>query len=308
MNPIRKISVIGGTGNLGIPVVKFLLKSGFEIKLIVRNRDKAKESFGSDNSLHIVEADLQDVPKLTTALADTEYLYLNLSTNAIRVNVPFSTEREGVANILSALNRDKIKQIIAISGLGAFDNVRKPDSFEFVPNIIRKQGHKLIKNSGIPFTILHCSYFADSFVIFRRENTYSVIGDTQNPMYFTNCQDYSNCLINAIANKKAFYKEFPIQGREGIAHPEAARKFLDIYSKNTKVTVLPGGTIRFLALFSKEMKFVKHMNDYFSKSTEAFIAEEFNTYKILGEPKFSITDYANLLLNEGIYSSGEVKH
>ena len=56
-----------------------------------------------------------------------------------------------------------------------------------------------------------------------------------------------------------------------------------------------------MAFFSKEMKFVKHMNDYFSSSTEEFIAEEFNTYKFLGEPKFSITDYARLLKKEGIY-------
>lgn len=301
MNATKKISVIGGTGNLGIPVVKFLLKSGFEIKLIVRNINKANEFFGADNSLQIIEADLKDVSKLKTALTDTEYLYLNLSTNAIRVNIPFSTEREGIANILKALNKDKIKQIIAISGLGAFDNVQGPDSFEFVPNIIRKQGHKLLKNSGIPYTILHCSYFADSFVIFRRKNTYSVIGDTKSPIYFTNCRDYSNYLINAIGNENAFYKEFPIQGREGLAHPEAARKFLDIYSRNTKVAVLPGGILSFLALFSKEMKFVKHMHDYFSSSTEEFIAEEFNTYKILGEPGFRISDYAQMLKKEGIY-------
>jgi uncharacterized protein YbjT (DUF2867 family) len=305
MNHTKKISIIGGTGNLGIPVVKFLLRSGFEIKLIVRNTNKAKDLFGADNNIQIIEADLTDVSKLTTALADTEYLYLNLSTNAIRIDVPFSTEREGIANILKALNRDKIKQIIAISGLGAFDNVQRPNSFEFVPNIIRKQGHKLLKDSGIPYTILHCSYFADSFVIFRRNNTYLVIGNTQSPIYFTNCADYTNFLINAIANENAFFKEFPIQGKEGLAHPEAARKFLEIYSKRTKITVLPGVILRLLALFSEEMKFVKHMSDYFSASTEEFIAEEYNTYKILGEPKFNLTSYAQLLKSEQLYLNVE---
>jgi hypothetical protein len=303
MNTAKKISIIGGTGNLGIPVVKFLLKSGFEIKLIVRNTTKAKELFGGEDSLRIIEADLKDVSKLSTALTDTEYLYLNLSTNAIRVDIPFSTEREGIANILNSVNRDKIKQIIAISGLGAFDNVKTPGSFEFVPNIIRKQGHKLLKNSGIPYTILHCSYFADSFAIFRRKNTYSIIGDTKNPIYFTNCGDYSNYLMNAIANENAFYKEFPIQGREGFTHPEAAKIFLDIYSKSTRIAVLPGRILSLLALFSKEMKFVKHMSDYFSSSTEVFIAEEFDTYKILGEPGYSLSDYAQLLKNEQLYPS-----
>lgn len=301
METKKKISIIGGTGNLGIPVVKFLVKSRFEIKLIVRNTDKAKKLFGSENSIQIIEADLKDISKLTKALIDTEYLYLNLSTNAININVPFSTEREGIANILKALNKEKIKQIIAISGLGAFDNVQKPYSFEFVPNIIRKQGHKLLKNSGIPYTILHCSYFADCFVIFRRKNTYSVIGSNDSPIFFTNCRDYANYLINAIANQDAFYKEFPIQGRVGITHPEAAKIFLDIYSKNTKIDVIPGGILRLLAFFSKEMKFVKHMHDYFSAFTEEFIATDFNTYKVLGEPLYNISDYARLLKREEIY-------
>ncbi|MDF1548358.1 MAG: SDR family oxidoreductase [Bacteroidales bacterium] len=301
MNEKMKISIIGGTGNLGLPVVKFLLKSGFEIKLIVRNIHKAKQLFKPDAMLQLIEADLKNVSELKTALEDTEYLYLSLSTQTTDLNIPFSAEREGIANILEAINKAKIRQIIAISGLGAFNNVQKNGSFEFAPNIIRKQGHKLLKNSGIPYTILHCSWFADSFAIFRRKNVYSVIGDTKSPIYFTNCHDYSNHLIHAIANEEAFYKEFPIQGKEGLAHPEAARRFFDIFSMNTKITELPGGIIRILALFSKEMKFVKHMNDYFSASTEEFIAEEYNTYKILGEPKLSITDYAQLLKEEGIY-------
>lgn len=301
MNEKKKISIIGGTGNLGVPVVNFLLKSGFEIKLIVRNIGKAKELFGANTRVQIVEADLRNVTQLKTALADTEYLYLSLSTQTTDIHIPFSAEREGVAHILESINKVKIRQIIAISGLGAFDNVLKPGNFEFVPNIIRKQGHKLLKDSGIPYTILHCSWFADSFAIFRRNNVYSVIGDTKSPIYFTNCLDYANHLIHAIGNEDAFYKEFPIQGREGLAHPEAAKRFLDIFSKNTKITKLPGGIIRILALFSKELKFVKHMNDYFSTSAEEFIAEEYNTYKILGEPKFNIATYAHLLKKEGIY-------
>jgi uncharacterized protein YbjT (DUF2867 family) len=33
----KQISIIGATGNLGIPVVKNLLSFGYEVKLIVRN-------------------------------------------------------------------------------------------------------------------------------------------------------------------------------------------------------------------------------------------------------------------------------
>ncbi len=301
MNRIKKLSIIGGTGNLGVPVVKFLLSFGFEIKLIVRNIPKAKQLFGNTQNVLIVEAELNNARALKTALSDTEYLYLNISTQTTDINIQFSAEHEGVANILKVINKEQIKQIIVISGLGAFNNVHKPDSFEFIPNTIRKQGHKLIKDSGIPYTILHCSWFADSFIIYRRNKVYSVIGDTQNPIYFTNCYNYSIHLANAIGNSDAFYKEFPIQGNEGLTHPEAAKSFLEVYTENAKVKIFPKWIIRTLSLFNKKMKFVKHMSNYSFASSEEFLAEEFDTYNILGKPLLRLTEYAEKLKHENVY-------
>lgn len=298
----KNLTIIGATGNLGVPVVKNLLNFGYKVKLIVRNLDKAKKIFGSLNNVTYVKAELTDVDSLKAALSGTEYLYLNLSTQSIDINMPFATEREGVANILLAVDKNTIKQILAISGLGAFHDVHNPNDIEFVPNTIRKQGHRLIKDSGIPYTILHCTWFADSFVIYRRKNTYAVIGDTENPIFFTDCYNYSKHLSNAIGNKNALFKEFPIQGKTGIKHPDAARQFLQKYSPKTKVTKLPNGLISLLSLFSKKMKFVKQMSTYFSKSKEEFLADDCETYKILGEPAISIFEYAEKIKKESVYN------
>jgi putative NADH-flavin reductase len=306
MENVKNITVIGGTGNLGAPVVKYLLDLDFEVNLIARDTEKAKRIFGNYQHIRISKADMKDIESLKIALSDTENLYLHLSTQTLDINTPFCNEREGIANILIAVNKKRIKQIIAISGLGALDNTTQSKSFQFIPNVIRKQGHKLIRESGIPYTLLHCSWFADSFVIYRRKNTYSVIGDTKNPLYFTNCYNYAVHLANAVANPKAFYREFPVQGREGFTHPEAAKNFNKIYSPDTKVSILSHGLIKVLALFIKEMKFVRHMSEYFSKSTEAFLAEEYGTYKILGEPKLSLAEYAIKLKTEKVYGYLEV--
>lgn len=303
----KEISIIGATGNLGAPVAKNLLEFGYKLNLIVRNRAKAIEIFGKNPNIKITEADLRDKKALRDALSETEYLYLNLSTTSVKTNIKFAPEREGVANILAAVNRETIKQIIAISGLGAFDNVDRPNGFTFIPNIIRKQGHILIKESGIPYTLLHCTWFLDSFVIYRRNNVYSVIGDTKNQIFFTDCYNYSLHLSNAIGNSKAFFKEFPVQGIEGYRHNDAAEKFLAIYSPKTKVTILPYGLIRTLAFFNNNMKFVKHMCDYSYASKEEFLAEEFGTYKVLGSPKLNLTEYANKVLSENVYTQSESK-
>lgn len=295
------ISIIGGTGNLGVPVVQNLLHFGYKITLIARNHEKAKKIFGKNTNIIYSKADLQDISDLKNALSETEYLYLNLSTQSLDLKIPFAAEREGIANIISAVNPSRIKQIIAISGLGAFSNVHKPNSIEFVPNTIRKQGHRLLKDSGIPYTILHCTWFVDSFVIYQRKNTYSVIGDTKTPIYFTDCFNYSKHLANAIGNSDAFYREFPIQGNKGFTHPEAANRFFKIYNPKTKVAKLPHSIVFLLAIFNKQMKYVKLMSRYFSNYKEELLAEECGTYNILGFPTSDILDYAQKIKIENTY-------
>lgn len=298
MNSKKEITIIGATGNIGSVVAKNLINRGYDVKAIVRNIEKASIIFKDTPTIKIEKADLKDVSDLKSALKGTKYLYLNLSTQTTHLDIPFAPDREGVANILNAIDRKSIKQIISISGLGAIDNMQSPGKFNFIPNIIRKQGHKLIKESGIPYTILHCSWFIDSFIFYKRKNAYTIIGDTENPIYFTNCDDFSSYIENAIENPNAFFREFPIQGTEGYKHPEAARQFFSIYDNTTKINFLPSRLIAFMALFNNEFKTLKHMSDYFSKSTETFMADELETYSILGKPKISLKDYAHKIKDE----------
>lgn len=301
MNSTKNISIIGATGNLGVPVTKFLVKNGYSITVIARDIAKAKRFFCKEDNIKIVYGDLKDVDSLRESLSNTEYLYLNLSSMTTDINIPFVAEREGIANIVKAVNPNVIKQIIAISGLGAFQNGMGKNGLEFIPNIIRKQGHKILKDSGIPYTILHCSWFMDSFILFQRKGTYAVIGNAKDPVYFTNAFDFTQHLSNAIGNETTYYKEYPIQGKQGINHPSAAKEFLSIYSAKTKVQITPTWLLKIFALLKKEMKIIAQMAEYFGKSVEQFQAEEFNTYRDLGQPNMTISQYAQLLKKEEIY-------
>ncbi len=299
----KQITVIGATGNLGIPVVKYLSGFGFSVKVLARNTDKAHQLFGDNKNIEIVYADLEDLRSLKTALKGTSYLYLNLSTHATDKKVSFATEREGIANILESLDNNTINQIILISGLGALDNVQPTDGFEFIPNTIRKQGHRLIKESGIPYTILHCSWFLDSFIIYRRRGTYTVIGNNKSPIYFTNCYDLAINIANSINNKDAMYREFPVQGDRAYIHSEAARKLLDIMSDDSpEVKVMPTAILKVMSLINREMKFVRHMDEYSKRTSETHLAGEYKTYHILGQPAHSLEQYAHMLKETAFYS------
>ena len=186
----KEITVIGATGNIGMPVTFHLVKAGYQVKAVARDLEKAKNRLGQTSNIELVYGDLTSVDSLKEALRDTEYLYLNLSTMTTDLNTPFANEREGVENILKALNRDRIKQILTISGLGAFQKNIVPEKDMVVPNIIRMQGHELLRQSGIPYTILHCTWFIDSFTAYLRKGTYSIIGSNEHPIYWISASDY----------------------------------------------------------------------------------------------------------------------
>ena len=298
MKTDKEITIIGATGNLGLPVTNHLLRAGYKVKAVVRNLKKAEKYFEKENNIQMVYGDLADTESLEKALEDTGYLYLNLSTMTTDVNVPFANEREGVENILKAVNRERIRQILAISGLGAFQKNIVPEKDMFVPNIIRMQGHELLRQSGIPYTILHCTWFMDSFTIYLRNDTYSVIGSNDHPIYFISASDYADQLIRAIGNPGAFNKDYPIQGKEGLPHKEAAEEFFRIYSPEIKVKKLPGGILRIMALFNDQLKVVTAMDRYFRRYKEEFLAQSHGTYKDLGEPKLSLQQYAEKLKAE----------
>ena len=73
MTAKKQISIIGATGNLGVPIVKNLVRLGYKVHAIVRNREKAMALFGKMPDVKISQADLRDVPALKTALKGTTH-------------------------------------------------------------------------------------------------------------------------------------------------------------------------------------------------------------------------------------------
>ena len=75
---MKKITVIGATGMIGVPVTKQLVKAGFEVTALVRNIEKAKKLF--PDGVKFVKGDLDDTKSLAEALKDADGLYVNIST------------------------------------------------------------------------------------------------------------------------------------------------------------------------------------------------------------------------------------
>lgn len=265
----KKLSVIGATGKLAIPIIQRLVQQEVAITAIVRDIQKAKKVLPAE--VKLVEADLKDAASLHEALKDTETLYLNLSAHPAPDG--FQAEIEGLKNILEAAQGTPLKHIIKISAIGAIHPEFNLKGDQLPANEIRLVSHELLKKSGINYTILHPTWFLNALSWFVKEGTYFVYGWDEYPLYWTNTTDFADHIAQAINNEDAYQKEFPVQGKEPLTFTEAGEKYRQIVNPELKIKQVPvdgeGGKYTVLMGFYENFK-------------EELATQD--TWKILGEP------------------------
>lgn len=290
---MKKITIIGATGALGLPITKQLTNKGVEVKIVARDVKKAKELL--PEKVEIVYGDVSDISSLKSALVGTETIYLNLNTTNWDENASFQPEREGIINVIDVSKELRVNHIMQIVGIDLSHSEFATKGMEYKTNRIRKPAMEYLKKSDINYTYFHCSVFLDSFPTFIQGEDFGIIGNHQHPVYFTNTSDLANIIANAINNEKAYNQAFSVQGTEGISFPEAAKRFVSVYNPKIQVSEYPMETIKHIGLPNKEHEdFMEHTLTYVEQLKEEQVSE--STWKILGKPKLSIEAFAKTLL------------
>ena len=278
---MKELTIIGATGKLAIPTIQRLLHNGVNVKAIVRNIEKAQNSL--PEKVEIVKGDLKDVDSLKSALQGTKYLYLNLSTEE-GPGADFYPEHEGVANIIEAAKGSNIAQIIQISGLGALHPEFNLKGKVFHPNTVRHLGYELIKKTGIPHTVLYCTWFLNSLPWFEKDDKYQLVGSHEYPLYWINTTDFADQLTNTIGNKNTYNQHYAIQGKEGLNFRQAAKEYIRIINPQLQIQEMP---------ITPELGGLAELMNYFEDFDEKLVAEK--AWNDLGEPKLSVAEFLETL-------------
>ena len=77
----KTILVIGATGTLGEPVARCLKEDGFHVRVLTRDKNKAKKLF--DESFEITEGNVTDVQSLEQPLKGCWGVHINLTPRDI---------------------------------------------------------------------------------------------------------------------------------------------------------------------------------------------------------------------------------
>ena len=272
----EKILIVGATGMLGAPVARRLKYIGFQVRVMTRRTARALRLFGK--SFEVVESDITDLSGLERALDGCSGVHISLSG---------TVELVEVKNVVSVSKSLDIKKITYVSGTSVSE-----DNAWF-PLIRQKlEAERIIRKSGICYTIFCPTWFMESLSRFVKGHRAYVFGRQTKPYHFVAADDFAIMVARSYIKKEADCKRFIIHGPEGILFRDALEKYCAACHPELKgISQIPYWLAKLIARLKKseEMKSIVEFMEFFEKVGEKGNPEESNL--ILGTPQITLNDW-----------------
>ncbi|XP_068311506.1 uncharacterized protein At5g02240 [Pyrus communis] len=167
----KLVLVIGGTGGVGQLVVASLLDRNIKSRLLLRDPEKATTLFGEhdEETLQVFKGDTRNPEDLDPSIFEgVTHVICCSGTTAFPSkrwegdNTPERVDWEGVRNLISALP-SSLKRIVLVSSVGVTKSNELPWSIMNLFGVLKykKMGEDMLRNSGLPFTIIRPGRLTD---------------------------------------------------------------------------------------------------------------------------------------------------
>ena len=271
---------------LGKPVVRQLLKGGFNIRALARDIDKVKNLL--PEQVEVVQGDLQDAGSIAKAAEGMDAVYMNLNTT--NPKAAFRQEFDGVMNVLKALEDRRDVLLSKIGGLSSEQGSHE----KWLSAVQRAQAEQAIIDSGHPYLIFRPSWFFESLPMMVRKGKYMLLGNPL-PVYWLACDDYGKMVVKAF--REGFEnKIWPVQGENPIGFEEIARKFIELHDKNIKIRKVPMFMVKIMSMINPEMDTIYYLVRHLERNPEQFVSRQ--TWDELGKPETTLEQWCRQLNKE----------
>lgn len=281
------IAVIGATGLLGKPVTQELIRAGFQVTILARHPEAARALFPM---VRIVQADLRNTDSLVAGLRGQEAVYLSLSVLQEEKETDFHTETEGLDHLLTAARQAGVQRIGYLSSIVM--RYQGLNGFRWWVFDVKHDAVRKLKASGIPSLIFYPSTFMETFYQQIQGRWLSLAGKSEVKLGFIAAADYGRQVAAAFQRTPTGQsREYAVQGPEQLTYAEAARIFVENYSKKKlSVATAPLGLLKFLGVFSRKLDYGSRILEALNHYPERF--ESDRTWADLGRPETTVGEFA----------------
>lgn len=218
------ILVTGATGFVGGHLVRRLRTEGLAVRALVRTPAKAQAL--RDLGVEAVPGDINDLPSLGSASTGCETVIHLVGIIQEGRGFTFrSVHVEGTRNVLDAAKKAGVNHFIHQSALGTRDGAKS----EY--HRTKYEAEKLVRASGIPFTILRPSLIygpGDQFTLrladaIRLSPVLPVIGSGRSKVQPIFIEDVASCIVKIVAGNEHRNKTYEIAGPEQLTYEEVTK-------------------------------------------------------------------------------------
>ena len=277
----KTILVIGGTGMLGKPVAQKLKADGFDVRLLVRNPEKAKKLLGEGYEL--IQGDVDNLDSVRAALTGVDGVHISLKGGPTEADFE-RMDHLAVRDIADIAKEKNVGRVTLISAYAVSEE--KADTPESRSKV---RGEAALRSSGMPYIIFRASWFMETLPLFVQGKSISLIGNQIHPLHWIAVEDYARMVSKSYQTDETLNKELYIFGPEAYTMGEAMK----IYADHVGVKVAPMSTSMLLALgtltFNAEWKGMATLMKHYEKWGEDGSPEEAN--RLLGAPKITLREW-----------------
>ncbi len=238
----KKVTVFGGSGFIGRYVVSLLLKSGYLVRVAVRNTNDALfiKTLGQVGQVELFECDILDPRQVSLALNGSKFAINCVAGDLYETNIKKMRKIyvDGPVNIANQVKAFNLEKLIHLSSLGADIT---SDSYYFS---LKAEGETKITDIFNKTVILRPSIvFGVEDKFFNNFASMSVIspfipvisGNTLfQPIYVG---DVAKCVFSFLKNNKV--GTFEISGPEKFSFRQLVEKMLKIVRRKKVIIDLP---------------------------------------------------------------------
>ncbi|XP_052867495.1 flavin reductase (NADPH) [Anopheles cruzii] len=154
---MQKIVFFGGTGMTGQCAVRYALKKGLAVRLLVRNEATVPEDF--KEKVELVKGDVTSAEDVKKAIEGQELVCVVLGTRSDLK--PSTVMSEGLSNVLSAMKDASLKKLsVCLSAFLFMEPEKVPAIFVNI-NGEHKRMLELVKESGLEYRAVLPPHIAD---------------------------------------------------------------------------------------------------------------------------------------------------
>jgi uncharacterized protein YbjT (DUF2867 family) len=216
--------VTGATGSLGRRIVRQLREANLPVRAFVRLFSRYNEL--EDRGAEIFIGDLQQDKDIAKACQGVEFI---ISAHGSGKDTQALDYRANI-ELIDCAKANGVKHFVYISVLGVDRDYQDAPVFK-----AKREVEKYLVNSGLNYTILRPSGFANNLLSFaerfKESGLYILIGDPQHRSSIISTDDLAKMAIASVTTEAAQNQIFAVGGPQVLTREEIPQIFSRIFNK-----------------------------------------------------------------------------